>query len=172
MSEFTDEDYDRAVGLLWTNSFACKDSNGQAIFPVFSIISHSCLPNSNPVLLQKNQLALEAKHNIAKGDEISISYISIIQVSLNLKFILDLMLSKKYLVGLTFRYVCLFPTKRKIKKEKDILFGLLFLSFMDYLLFWYDFAILNYFTKRQIFPYTKGLCLEKWLDISHSDIHI
>ena len=85
MSEFTDEDYDRAVGLLWTNSFACKDSNGQAIFPVFSIISHSCLPNSNPVLLQKNQLALEAKHNIAKGDEISISYISIIQVSIKLK---------------------------------------------------------------------------------------
>ena len=24
MNEFSDEDYDRAVGLLWTNSFACK----------------------------------------------------------------------------------------------------------------------------------------------------
>ena len=148
MSEFTDEDYDRAVGLLWTNSFACKDSNGQAIFPVFSIISHSCLPNSNPVLLQKNQLALEAKHNIAKGDEISISYISIIQVSINLKFIFDLMLSKNYPLGLTFRYVC---RSEKSRKERHS-FWLLFLSFMDYFLFFYDVAILNYFTKWHFFP--------------------
>ena len=51
------------------------------MFPVFSIISHSCLPNANPVLLQKNQLALEAKLDIAKGEEITISYISIMQAS-------------------------------------------------------------------------------------------
>ena len=51
------------------------------MFPVFSIISHSCLPNANPVLLQKNQLALEAKLDIVKGEEITISYISIMQVS-------------------------------------------------------------------------------------------
>ena len=53
----------------------------------FSIISHSCLPNANPVLLQKNQLALEAKLDIAKGDEISISYISIMQVSTDIQVI-------------------------------------------------------------------------------------
>ena len=140
MSEFTDEDYDRAVGLLWTNSFACKDSNGQAIFPVFSIISHSCLPNSNPVLLQKNQLALEAKHNIAKGDEISISYISIIQVSIKLKHSLTWWYLKKYLVGLTFRYVC---RSEKSRKE-DILFVYFFISFMDYF-------ILVWFYKKALF---------------------
>ena len=28
-AEFTDEEIDRAVGLLWTNSFSCKDSEGR-----------------------------------------------------------------------------------------------------------------------------------------------
>ncbi len=78
--DFKDQDYDRASGLLWTNSFSCKDSEGQAIFPVFSIVSHSCIPNANPVLLQSHRLALEAKVDIAKGEEITISYISILQV--------------------------------------------------------------------------------------------
>ena len=59
------------------------------MFPVFSIISHSCLPNANPVLLQKNQLALEAKLDIAKGEEITISYISIMQASTYLLFALE-----------------------------------------------------------------------------------
>lgn len=76
---FQDEDFDRAIGLLWTNSFSCKDSLGVALFPVFSIVSHSCLPNASPVALQSRRLALEAKMDIAKGEEITISYISILQ---------------------------------------------------------------------------------------------
>lgn len=79
---FQDEDFDRAVGLLWTNSFSCKDSLGVALFPVFSIVSHSCLPNASPVALQSRRLVLEAKMDIAKGEEITISYISILQVLL------------------------------------------------------------------------------------------
>ena len=78
---FTDEEYDRAVGLLWTNSFSCKDSEGMAIFPVFSIVSHSCLPNASPILLQSHRMALEAKTDIAAGEEITISYVSIMQVN-------------------------------------------------------------------------------------------
>jgi hypothetical protein len=78
-TNFTDEEYDRAVGLLWTNSFSCKDSEGMAIFPVFSIVSHSCLPNASPILLQSHRLALEAKTDIAEGEEITISYVSIMQ---------------------------------------------------------------------------------------------
>ena len=70
------------LGLLWTNSFSCKDSEGMAIFPVFSIVSHSCLPNASPILLQSHRLALEAKTDIAEGEEITISYVSIMQVKL------------------------------------------------------------------------------------------
>ena len=80
LPDFSDQDYDRSVGLLWTNSFSCKDAKGQAIFPVFSLVSHSCMPNASPVLMQKNRLALEAKVDIAKGEEITISYVSILQV--------------------------------------------------------------------------------------------
>ena len=80
LSDFTDDDFDRVAGLLWTNSFSCKDSEGMAIFPVFSIVSHSCTPNANPVRLQSQNLALVAKSDIAKGEEITISYISILQV--------------------------------------------------------------------------------------------
>jgi SET domain-containing protein len=52
-----------------------------AIFPVFSIVSHSCLPNASPILLQSHRLALEAKTDIAEGEEITISYVSIMQVN-------------------------------------------------------------------------------------------
>ena len=79
--DFTDEDYDRVVGLLWTNSFSCRDSEGQAIFPIFSIVSHSCTPNASAVMIQSHQIALEAKVDINKGEEITISYTSILQVS-------------------------------------------------------------------------------------------
>ena len=80
--DFTDEEYDRAVGLLWTNSFSCRDSEGQAIFPIFSIVSHSCSPNASPVMIQSQQIALEAKLDIKKGEEITIAYTSILQVKL------------------------------------------------------------------------------------------
>ena len=78
--DFTDEEYDRAVGLLWTNSLSCRDSEGMAIFPIFSIVSHSCSPNASNVMIQSQQVALEAKLDIKKGEEITIAYTSVVQV--------------------------------------------------------------------------------------------
>ena len=86
------------------------------MFPVFSIISHSCLPNANPVLLQKNQLALEAKLDIAKGEEITISYISIMQASTY--FLLERRTSKfaqSFLKGKKVELKPLFPESTKLK---------------------------------------------------------
>ncbi len=79
----TDEEIDRAVGLLWTHSFSCSNAGGQAIFPIFSILSHSCSPNASPVVVQDwyGSASLEAKVDIKEGDEITISYISILQVT-------------------------------------------------------------------------------------------
>jgi len=77
--DFTDEEYDRAVGLLWTNSLSCRDSEGMAIFPIFSIVSHSCSPNASNVMIQSQQVALEAKLDIKKGEEITIAYTSVVQ---------------------------------------------------------------------------------------------
>ena len=50
----SDEDIDRAVGLLWVNAFACSNGGGQVIIwppyndhmicPTFSFMLHSCTP--------------------------------------------------------------------------------------------------------------------------------
>jgi hypothetical protein len=78
---FTDAEIDRAVGLFWTNAFSMSSGVGQAVFPTFSFVSHSCVSNSNHVVFPNRHLALQAKVFIPKGDELTISYISPIQVS-------------------------------------------------------------------------------------------
>ena len=77
-----DEDLNRAVGLLWTNAFACSNGGGQAIFPTFSFMSHSCVPNCSHSVFPNKTLALQAKHNIKAGEEFTIAYISTLQGSL------------------------------------------------------------------------------------------
>ncbi|XP_023328599.1 protein msta isoform X2 [Eurytemora carolleeae] len=77
--EFSDEEIDRAVGLLWTNSFACAQGGGQAIFPSFSFASHSCRPNCAHSVFPNKTLALQAKIKIQAGEEFTISYISTLQ---------------------------------------------------------------------------------------------
>jgi len=74
-----DEDIDRAVGLLWTNAFACSNGGGQAIFPTFSFMSHSCHPNCSHSVFPNKTLALQAKMKILAGEEFTISYISPLQ---------------------------------------------------------------------------------------------
>jgi len=74
-----DNEIDRVVGLLWTNSFACAQGGGQAIFPTFSFASHSCKPNCAQTVFPNKTLALQAKVEIEVGEELKISYISTIQ---------------------------------------------------------------------------------------------
>lgn len=75
----TDVDIDRAVGLLWVNAFACSRGGGQAIFPTFSFMSHSCAPNCAHSVFPNKTLALQAKVRIPAGTEFTISYISPLQ---------------------------------------------------------------------------------------------
>lgn len=82
---FKEEDLDRSVGLFWTNAFACQNGNGQAIFPTFSFISHSCLSNSNHVVFPNKHLVLQAKTAVKKGEELTINYISPVQSTLRRK---------------------------------------------------------------------------------------
>ena len=80
--DLKDEDINRAVGLLWTNAFACSNGGGQAIFPTFSLMSHSCVPNCAHSVFPNKTLALQAKHKIKAGEEFTIAYISPLQGSL------------------------------------------------------------------------------------------
>jgi len=83
--EFSNEDIDRATGLLWTNSFACAQGGGQAIFPTFSFASHSCIPNCSHSVFPNRTLALQTKVAVKAGQEFNISYISTMQGSLKRK---------------------------------------------------------------------------------------
>ena len=80
LTKFSDDEIDKAVGLLWTNSFACASGGGQAIFPVFSLISHSCISNCTHSVFPNKHLALQARIPIKKGEELTINYISSTQV--------------------------------------------------------------------------------------------
>ena len=75
----TDDLIDRAVGLFWVNAFACSNGGGQAVFPTFSFMSHSCAPNCTHSVFPNKTLALQAKMNISAGTEFTISYISPLQ---------------------------------------------------------------------------------------------
>ena len=57
-------------------------SGGQAIFPMFSFMSHSCVPNCAHSVFPNKTLALQAKHKIKAGEEFTIAYISPLQGSL------------------------------------------------------------------------------------------
>lgn len=78
----SEEEIDRAVGLLWTNAFACAKGGGQAIFPTFSLISHSCQSNCVHTVFPNKTLALQSKVAIKAGEELTINYISPMQGSL------------------------------------------------------------------------------------------
>ena len=77
---FTDAEVDRAAGLFWTNAFGCNSGGGMAVFPTFSFVSHSCVSNANHVVFPNRHLALQAKTRVARGQELTISYISPLQV--------------------------------------------------------------------------------------------
>ena len=81
LTQYTEEEIDTAVGLLWTNSFACASGGGQALFPVFSLISHSCISNCTHSVFPNKHLALQSRMKIKKGQELTINYISSTQVS-------------------------------------------------------------------------------------------
>lgn len=90
---FSESEIERSSGLFWTNAFAYSGASsdspsktekkligGQTVFPTFSFASHSCISNSNHVVFPNRHLALQAKILIKKGQELTISYISPIQV--------------------------------------------------------------------------------------------
>jgi len=76
---FTREDVMWAVGLLKTNSIMFGETNGRALFPMFSLINHSCTANAKHTLYIKNRrIAVQAQTEIKEGDEIVINYVPFI----------------------------------------------------------------------------------------------
>lgn len=80
---YSEEEIHRAIGILRTNAFqvehpymAAVGTDGKAIYPTFSFLSHSCVARGRYVVLPDDTLQLRAQVDILAGEEITISYIS------------------------------------------------------------------------------------------------
>ena len=71
----------------------------QAVYPTFSFASHSCVSNCNPVVFPNRHLALQSKVRIARGEELTISYVSSIQVRIFLNYV-TIIYSYRILAGI------------------------------------------------------------------------
>ena len=65
----------RAFGILQTNSVGLAP-HGRALYPVVSIMSHSCVPNLTSMLNPGEAIAFRANRVMEKGEELSIRYIN------------------------------------------------------------------------------------------------
>ena len=61
------------------NSIMFGETHGRALFPMFSLINHSCTANTKHTLYIKNRrIAVQAQTDIRQGEEILINYTSFI----------------------------------------------------------------------------------------------
>ena len=68
-----------AIGVLKTNSIMFGDEKARALFPMFSLINHSCSANAKHTIYIKNKrIAVQAQTDIDAGDEILINYTAFI----------------------------------------------------------------------------------------------
>jgi len=80
---YSDDEIHRAIGILRTNAFQVEHdymkavgTDGKAIYPTFSFLSHSCSANGRYVVMPDNKLELRAQVDIAAGEEVTIQYIT------------------------------------------------------------------------------------------------
>jgi len=70
----TQEDVNHVFGVLQTNSLSLISLNGRACYPLVSVLSHSCVPNLEPVSNPSSQIKFRAKRHIKKGEQLTIRY--------------------------------------------------------------------------------------------------
>jgi len=80
---FTEDDVMWAIGLLKTNTIMFGEAGGRGLFPMFSLMNHSCSSNAKHTLYtQKKRIAVQAQTAIGEGQEININYVPFIQGTL------------------------------------------------------------------------------------------
>ena len=76
--EYSEEMLEHAAGIILTNCVACSGTSGGpdsgiGLFPVFSILSHSCVANTRRII-EDGHLLVRASVPIKAGEEILTSY--------------------------------------------------------------------------------------------------
>lgn len=81
--KYSQEEINRCIGILRTNAFMSQQphmlaagTDGKAIYPTFSFLSHSCKANARYIVMEDDRLVLRAQVDIKAGEEITIQYIS------------------------------------------------------------------------------------------------
>ena len=79
-SEFSEDEVMHALGVLDVNSVKIGGSNGtvngHGLYPLTSLLSHSCISNSKTVLKSDYSIECKATVFIAEGEEVTKQYVS------------------------------------------------------------------------------------------------
>ena len=68
----TEEDVSWAFGVLQTNAIGLP--RGRALYPIVSLMSHSCVPNLTSMVNPGEAIAFKANKDIQENDEFTIRY--------------------------------------------------------------------------------------------------
>lgn len=73
------EDVQQAFGVLKTNAVGFMDKEARALYPIVSIMSHSCAANLEPVSDPGTCIKFRAKRKIKEGEELCMRYTSFLE---------------------------------------------------------------------------------------------
>ena len=76
----TQAEVEHCWGVLQTNSISVGGTTGRALFPLVSLLSHSCLPCLEPALAPSAQsgITLRARRTIKAGEELTMPYTDVL----------------------------------------------------------------------------------------------
>ena len=72
-------DVQHVFGVLKTNSVSLITCQGRCLYPTVSLLSHSCIPNLEPVAMPGTRITLRARTLIKAGEQLTIRYIQTMQ---------------------------------------------------------------------------------------------
>lgn len=79
------EDVQHAFGVLKTNAFGYMNHKARALYPLISLLSHSCSPNLEPISEPGKRIAFRAKRLIKEGEELSTRYTCFLDTGTNIR---------------------------------------------------------------------------------------
>ena len=74
LSWVLEQDVQHCFGVLKTNAMGVSDQGGQALYPLASIMSHSCVSNLDVIGEPGQTVRFRAKRKIEEGEELTIRY--------------------------------------------------------------------------------------------------
>ena len=99
INEFSEEEILHALGVLSSNACNMAGFRARALFPVYSLINHSCAANArNIVNSEDGTVEVLAQRKIEKGEEICIRYLSFTN------FKIPIQLSQSQILGTAVNY--------------------------------------------------------------------